>query len=173
MHYLIRNNAELILEPLHFDDLRLINSVKSVLADTGLPPEKLELEVTESVIQTKGNTLDIFNTLRSLGVQIAIDDFGTGYSSLGSLKQLPIDTLKIDRLFVVDMLNDTESSVLLGSIVGMAHALGYSVVAEGVEESDQVIALRGIGCDICQGFYFSRPVEASQIVVLAQRRSWS
>ncbi|MFT6858658.1 MAG: diguanylate cyclase (GGDEF)-like protein [Gammaproteobacteria bacterium] len=161
------------ISPLHFDDLRLINSVKSVLADTGLPPEKLELEVTESVIQTKGNTLDIFNTLRSLGVQIAIDDFGTGYSSLGSLKQLPIDTLKIDRLFVVDMLNDTESSVLLGSIVGMAHALGYSVVAEGVEESDQVIALRGIGCDICQGFYFSRPVEASQIVVLAQRRSWS
>ena len=161
------------ISPLHFDDLRLINTVQNVLADTGLPPEKLELEVTESVIQTKGNTLDIFNTLRSLGVQIAIDDFGTGYSSLGSLKQLPIDTLKIDRLFVVDMLNDTESSVLLGSIVGMAHALGYSVVAEGVEEGDQVIALRGIGCDICQGFYFSRPVEASQIVILAQRRSWS
>jgi EAL domain-containing protein (putative c-di-GMP-specific phosphodiesterase class I) len=99
-------------------------------------------------------------------VKLAIDDFGTGYSSLASLKYLPIDSLKIDRLFIRDMLEDSDSAVLLGTIVGVAHALGHSVVAEGVEEEAQVQVLRGLGCDTIQGYYFSRPVPADQVPAL-------
>jgi EAL domain-containing protein (putative c-di-GMP-specific phosphodiesterase class I) len=103
-----------------------------------------------------------------MGVKIAIDDFGTGYSSLASLKHLPIDHLKIDRTFIVDILQDPKSSILLGTIVGVAHALGQTVIAEGVEEADQVKVLNAIGCDIIQGYYFSKPVPALQIPDLAQ-----
>jgi EAL domain-containing protein (putative c-di-GMP-specific phosphodiesterase class I) len=98
-----------------------------------------------------------------MGVKIAIDDFGTGYSSLASLKHLPIDHLKIDRVFIIDMLQDSRSSILLGTIVGVAHALGQAVIAEGVEEEDQVKVLHAIGCDYIQGYYFSKPVPALQI----------
>jgi EAL domain-containing protein (putative c-di-GMP-specific phosphodiesterase class I) len=84
------------------------------------------------------------------------------------LKYLPIDCLKIDRLFITDMLKDSESSILLGTIIGVAHALGHSVVAEGVEEREQVMALSGMGCDMIQGYYFSRPVTADKIPALSR-----
>lgn len=96
-------------------------------------------------------------------MSIAIDDFGTGYSSLGSLKQLPIDTLKIDRLFIKDVLDNPKDSVLLGTITGLAHALGYSIVCEGVEQLEQATVLRGLGCDYAQGYLFSKPLQASLI----------
>jgi EAL domain-containing protein (putative c-di-GMP-specific phosphodiesterase class I) len=107
--------------------------------------------------------------LRAIGLKIAIDDFGTGYSSLASLKYLPIYCLKIDRVFVTDMLKDPDSSIILGAIVNVAHALGHEVVAEGVETMDQAVALYGIGCEIVQGYLFSRPVTAEKLSGLAQQ----
>lgn len=157
------------ISPIHFKDPSIIAQVKQVLAETGFPAQYLELEVTESVVQTSKENLDIFGQLRELNLKISIDDFGTGYSSLASLKHLPIDCLKIDRLFIIDMLEDTDSSILLGTIIGVAHALGHSVVAEGVEELDQVKILSGIGCDTIQGYYFSKPVPAEQIPALVSR----
>jgi len=157
------------ISPLHFQDPALLESVAEVLHRTGLAPADLELEITESVVQTTGDNFRMFQRLRELGVKIAIDDFGTGYSSLASLKSLPVDCLKIDRLFIIDMLSDPNASILLGTIVGAAHALGLLVVAEGVEEQDQVKALGGIGCDLIQGYYFSRPVPPEEIPELAGR----
>jgi diguanylate cyclase (GGDEF)-like protein len=157
------------ISPLHFSDGSLVNSVASILHKTGLKPELLELEITETVVQTsEGDNFAIFDELRNMGVKISIDDFGTGYSTLASLKALPVDSLKIDRIFITDILDDKNASILLGTIVGVAHALGYSVVAEGVELVEQVSVLRGIGCDIIQGYYFSKPVEASYIPQLAR-----
>ncbi len=156
------------ISPLQFGSPTLLRSLKQALAESGLPASQLELEMTESVVQTQGKNIDAFEQIRQLGVKLAIDDFGTGYSSLASLKYLPIDCLKIDRLFVCDMLEDKDSAVLLGTIVGVAHAMGHSVVAEGVEEREQVQVLRGLGCDTIQGYYFSKPVPAEQIPELAR-----
>ena len=155
------------ISPTHFQDPAILDSVAQVLDETGWEAENLELEVTESVVQITGNNLAMFERLRAMGVKIAIDDFGTGYSSLASLKHLPIDCLKVDRLFIIDMLEDTGSSIILGTIVGVAHALGHSVVAEGVENHEQIKVISGIGCDIIQGYCFSRPVPAEQIPALA------
>ena len=151
----------------HFQDADFIAMVEKTLEDTGFPGSMLELEVTESVTQPTSRNISIFTRLRKMGIRIAIDDFGTGYSSLASLKQLPIDCLKIDRLFIKDMLQNPESSVLLGTIIGAAHALGHSVVAEGVEEEDQMKVLTAIGSDFIQGYYFSKPVAAREIPDLA------
>ena len=154
------------ISPSHFSDPGIVEMVKGVVSKSGFPCQLLELEVTESVVQTGGENLSIFNDIRAMGIKIAIDDFGTGYSSLASLKQIPVDCLKIDRIFIVDMIEDQNSSILLGTIIGVAHALGYQVVAEGVEEGDQVKVLKAIGCDVIQGYYFSRPVIAEDIPAL-------
>ncbi len=154
------------ISPIHFQDPVITQTLLDTLKTTGLPATNLELEITESVVQTTGDNLEIFEKIRAMGVRIAIDDFGTGYSSLGSLKKLPIDCLKVDRMFITDMLQDPNSSILLGTIVGVAQALGHEVVAEGVETLQQVKVLNGIGCDIAQGYYFSRPVLAAKIPAL-------
>jgi len=151
----------------HFQDPGFVDMVEKTLADSGFPGTYLELEVTESVTQPTIDNLSVFDRLKKMGVKIAIDDFGTGYSSLASLKHLPIDHLKIDRIFIIDMLQDPKSSILLGTIVGVAHALGQTVIAEGVEEADQVKVLKAIGCDVIQGYYFSKPVPAQEIPDLA------
>ena len=151
----------------HFQDADFISMVEKTLADSGFPGTSLELEVTESVTQTDSRNISIFTSLRKMGIRIAIDDFGTGYSSLATLRELPIDCLKIDRLFIKDMLQNPESSVLLGTIIGAAHALGHTIVAEGVEEKDQVKVLTAIGSDFIQGYYFSKPVPAREIPDLA------
>ena len=160
------------ISPIHFRDPKLLDAVSGALARTGLAPESLELEITESVVQTVDDGFRLFRQIRNLGVSIAIDDFGTGYSSLASLKALPIDCLKIDRLFIADLLDDDRAEILLGTIVHVAHALGHAVVAEGVEERAQLEVLQSIGCDLIQGFYFSRPVPAEEIPALARRSFW-
>ncbi len=157
------------ISPIHFQDPSLITTVEQVLGETGLQPKDLVLEVTESVVQSVEESYDVFDRLQKMGLSIAIDDFGTGYSSLASLKQLPIDCLKIDRMFIVDMLNEAESSILLGVIVGAAHALNHSVIAEGVETREQLEILSGIGCNIVQGFYFSKPLPADEIPSTAKQ----
>ncbi len=151
------------ISAVHFQDSDFITMVEKTLTDSGFPASLLELEVTESATEPTSQNISIFAGLRKMGIRIAVDDFGTGNSSLASLKQLPIDCLKIDRLFIKDMLQNPESSVLLGTIIGAAHALGHTIVAEGVEEEDQVKVLTAIGSDFIQGYYFSRPVTAREI----------
>jgi len=155
------------VSPLQFSDGSVTRNVAQILSSTGIRPEKLDIEITESVVQTADKIVTNLRDLKLLGVKISIDDFGTGYSCLASLKNLPLDTLKIDRLFVKDILKNPKSAVLCGTIIGMAHAMGYEVVAEGVETMDQARSLVGFNCDLLQGYYFSRPVEAVQIPQLA------
>lgn len=156
------------ISPLHFNDPSLLQTVKNVLEETGLSPSSLELEITENVVQTTENNMGIFQRLRDLGVRISIDDFGTGYSSLSSLKSLPIDCLKIDRVFISNMFMDASSTILLRSIVNLAHALDYVVIAEGVEKDEEVEILKETGCDMVQGYLFSRPVTPDRIPQLSR-----
>ncbi|MEQ1638122.1 MAG: EAL domain-containing protein [Methylococcales bacterium] len=151
----------------HFKDPSLLKTVQEALHITGVPPQYLELEVTESAMQTEGY-LDVFKHLREYGVKIAIDDFGTGYSCLASLQQLPLDSLKIDKVFVDDVLVNPRTSLLLGTIIGLAKALNYILVAEGVETMDQALVMHGLGCNIIQGYLFSRPVTADKIPELVK-----
>ncbi len=153
----------------HFSDPSLVNTVREALAEHALPASRLELEVTEGVMQMGGESIEIFRRIKQLGVKIAIDDFGTGYSSLSSLKNLPLDCLKIDKAFVDDMLGKGEHSVIIATIVGMGQALGMEVVVEGVEHLKHVLYLRGLNCDTVQGYYFSKPVPPSKIPGLATR----
>ncbi|HGG60764.1 MAG TPA: GGDEF and EAL domain-containing protein [Gammaproteobacteria bacterium] len=153
----------------HFRSPQLISTVSQALDETGLDPSRLELEVTEGVMQTGGDSISVFKRIKKLGVSIAIDDFGTGYSSLSSLKKLPLDCLKIDREFIHDMLDKKEHSVIIATIIGMGQALGLKVVAEGVERQDHVLYLRGLNCNTVQGYFFSKPVPATEIPALAVR----
>jgi len=160
------------ISPLHFHDPSIINSVSSALTESGISPQLLEIEITETSVQSDTKAMVVLRQLQSLGVRISIDDFGTGYSSLGSLKHLPINTLKIDRLFIMDMLDQNGDALMLGTIIGLAHALGYSVVAEGVEEREQAIVLAGLNCDLAQGYLFSYPIPAHRIGALLTRDSF-
>jgi Amt family ammonium transporter len=138
----------------------LVDHVAQVLADTGLAPDCLKLEITESVLMHDAqHTAQELTRLKALGVKIAIDDFGTGYSSLSYLRQLPIDHLKIDRSFISGADCDGESQEIVKSIISLARSLGLTVIAEGVERADQLDRLRRCACDKAQGFMFSRPVD--------------
>ncbi len=138
--------------------------VRQVLKDSGLPPDSLDLEITESLLlDHDGGTLDVLNGLHDLGVALTIDDFGTGYSSLAYLKRYPIAALKVDRSFTRDVVHDPDDAAITQAIIGVARALNLHVVAEGVETSEQLAFLRSSGCDTAQGFYFSRPVPAEEM----------
>ena len=150
------------IAPSHFQDPSLLVSIQELLQETGIPSQYLELEVTENAMQTAGS-LQVFSQLRDLGIKIALDDFGTGYSCLASLKQLPLDYLKIDKMFVDDVFVNTHTALLLGTIIELANALDYIVVAEGVESKEQAILMQGLGCHILQGYLFSRPVNSDKI----------
>ncbi|WP_296508129.1 EAL domain-containing response regulator [Rhodoferax sp.] len=137
--------------------------VKTVLADTGLPPEMLELEVTESLaLHNVATTLAILHDCKALGVKLAMDDFGTGYSSLAYLKRYPLDALKIDQAFIRNIPQDAGDVAITRAIVAMAHSFGMNVVAEGVELPEQLAFLRELGCEDVQGYLFSKPVPADQ-----------
>jgi EAL domain-containing protein (putative c-di-GMP-specific phosphodiesterase class I) len=146
-----------------FDRSDLAAVVAQVLAETGLPAEQLCLEMTESVLMTDTEeNLAQLVRLKALGVSLAIDDFGTGYSSLAYLRRFPVDTLKIDRSFVERLGEQTDDAALANTIIQLGQSLGMSTVAEGIEEYGQLAALREMGCDYAQGFYFSRPVPAEE-----------
>ncbi|MDO6460205.1 EAL domain-containing protein [Granulosicoccaceae sp. 1_MG-2023] len=147
----------------HFQSGSLITSTQRALEQYRINPSRLELEITEGVMQVADKSLANFHALKKLGVNIAIDDFGTGYSSLSSLRTLPVDHLKVDRMFLHNVMQDEKQAVLISTIIGMAHALELAVVVEGVETLDHLLFLQAIGCETVQGFYFSRPVEASAI----------
>ena len=114
----------------------------------------------------------MLNDLRHLGVPLALDDFGTGYSSLTYLKRFPVDIVKIDQAFVGDLGQDQASQAIVSAIVDLAHALGMTVVAEGVETAEQHHQLMAVGCDSCQGFYFARPMSADDLDTLIRHRTW-
>jgi diguanylate cyclase (GGDEF)-like protein/PAS domain S-box-containing protein len=146
-----------------FDRSDLAAVVAEVLAETGLPAGQLCLEMTESVLMTDTEeNLAQLVRLKSLGVSLAIDDFGTGYSSLAYLRRFPVDTLKIDRSFVERLGEQADDAALANTIIQLGQSLGMSTVAEGIEEYGQLAALREMGCDFAQGFYFSRPVPAEE-----------
>jgi diguanylate cyclase (GGDEF)-like protein/PAS domain S-box-containing protein len=147
-----------------FQDPALIPAVVAVLKETGLPPAGLTLEISETV--TTGQTTATEGTLhalRELGVRLAIDDFGTGYSSLGHLKHFPIDTLKIDQIFVGGLGRSAEDDAIVGAVIALGHGLGLRICAEGVETADQAAHLRRLGCDLAQGYLFSRPLAPSAL----------
>jgi EAL domain-containing protein (putative c-di-GMP-specific phosphodiesterase class I) len=142
-----------------FRDPNLANDVARVLRETGLRPERLTLEITETVVMEQAETtVAALRNLKQLGVQVAIDDFGKGYSSLSYLKRFPIDTLKIDKEFVGGLGQDQGDTAISKSVVSLAHAFGLRVVAEGIEREEQLSQLRTLGCELGQGFLFSAPL---------------
>ena len=150
-----------------FRQPNLAMQVREVLAETGLAPGLLELEVTEGVIlRNDEQVIRTLAELRQIGVHLSLDDFGTGYSSLSYLKRFPLDTLKIDRSFVRDIKENADDSEIASAIIAMAHSLRLKVVAEGVESSGQFAFLQEQGCDLVQGYLFSPPVAAEKLVEL-------
>ncbi|BCR04983.1 hypothetical protein DESUT3_20520 [Desulfuromonas versatilis] len=155
------------LSPRQFNQRDLPEQVAKILRVTGLEPCWLELEITESIImQDLETTIDQMVRLMELGVRISIDDFGTGYSSLSYLKRFPIQTLKIDRSFVRDIGSDSDDTAIVAAVIALAHNLKLEVVAEGVETQDQLNFLKSRGCDLAQGFLFSRPISAEALLEL-------
>jgi EAL domain-containing protein (putative c-di-GMP-specific phosphodiesterase class I) len=135
-----------------------------IMMQTGLDPERLELEITESVaMQDAEKTISLLNGVRELGVQLSIDDFGTGYSSLSYLKRFPINKLKVDQSFVRNMTTNKNDASIAKSVVLIGQSLGLRVIAEGVETAEQLEMLRQYECDEIQGYYFSRPVSNTDL----------
>jgi diguanylate cyclase (GGDEF)-like protein len=150
-----------------FQDPGLVRDVKAALARTGLPPDSLTLEITESVLmQHTSSTIETLTELRAYGVRLAIDDFGTGYSSLSYLDRFSVDALKIDRSFVDGFGADREGPVLVRAIIELGQALGLEVVAEGIERVDQIGPLRALGCQYGQGYLFARPLQPDALSAL-------
>jgi EAL domain-containing protein (putative c-di-GMP-specific phosphodiesterase class I) len=136
-----------------------LDMVSDILQETGLSSKYLELEITESVaVKNPEYITGILEKLKSMGVRIALDDFGTGYSSLNYLKNFAITTLKIDRSFIIDINDNPKNAAIVSTILAMGRNLKLNVTAEGVETKEQYEALRDKGCDIIQGYYFSKPV---------------
>ncbi len=144
-------------------DPNFIDDVRRALAAADLPPHHLQLEITESVYVGAQSVVENLEALHALGVGLLIDDFGTGYSSLCYLKRLPVDTLKIDRSFVTDIVVDKTDQAIVGAIVAIAQNLGLATIAEGVESLEQATYLRELGCERLQGFFFSRPLGAEAL----------
>ena len=150
-----------------FIDPTLAGTVARILHESGLPPEMLELEITESTImQNAQQTVDTLKALSDIGVKLSIDDFGTGYSSLAYLKRFSVDSLKIDRSFVQDIIYDPDSFSIAKSIIALAHSLNLDVVAEGIETDSQLRMLSLLDCDLIQGYLVSRPVDEEQAAKL-------
>lgn len=160
------------LSPQQFRQSRLVETIAQVLAKTDLSPQYLELEITESaVIEDIDFTQSLMRELNRLGIQLSIDDFGTGHSSLSRLQFLPLDTLKIDQSFVRDWSHNSKASHIIAAIVALGRSLGLTLIAEGVEQQEQLEFLRSIHCDYAQGFFFHRPLSADQFTLLLRRES--
>ncbi|HEX3723564.1 MAG TPA: EAL domain-containing protein, partial [Nitrolancea sp.] len=150
-----------------FAQTNLVDQVRTVLEETGLPAVCLALEITESTVMDDArNAVGRLHELKSLGIQLGVDDFGTGYSSLAYLKRFPLDVLKIDRSFVNGLGRVPEDTAIVSAIITLAQVIGLGVVAEGVETPEQVQLLRDLGCERAQGFYFSRPIPDVEVTEL-------
>ncbi len=154
-----------------FRQKTLAETIARILDETGVEARFVELEITENVfIDNSDEMVETLLTLNDMGLKLSIDDFGTGYSSLSHLKRFPIDTLKIDRSFVQDIVTDPDDASIVAGIIGLAHSLRMKVIADGVETEAQRAILALQGCDQYQGYYFSKPLPASEIVTKLQRR---
>jgi len=152
------------VSPVQFHRGALHETILSALAASGLAPDRLEVEITESIfLEGSDATLKLLHSLRSLGVRVALDDFGTGYSSLSYLQSFPFDKLKIDRSFIQNLLTREGASAIVRAITELAHALNIETTAEGVEETAQLVELRAHGCSSVQGFLFAEPMTAKEV----------
>ena len=144
-----------------------IAEINDLIEKSGLSPEQLEIEITESILMDSVNkAIQCINDLKSMGIKLAIDDFGTGYSSLSYLNKIPADLLKIDKSFI-DRINTNESSKqYVAAMISMGHIMGLDVISEGVEQEEQLAALRSIGCDLIQGFIWGKPLPPEDVTEL-------
>ena len=158
------------LSPRQFAHPDLGGQIRGVLQETGFDPTCLELEITETALMSEGgDAATLLQQLKTMGLRLAIDDFGTGYSSLSYLRHFPLDTLKIDKSFVRDIPDHRDDMEIAIAIIELAHILGFTVLAEGVETEAQLAFLRKQGCDLYQGFFFSRPLPAAEFFALYQQ----
>jgi diguanylate cyclase (GGDEF)-like protein/PAS domain S-box-containing protein len=159
------------VSPLRFRHPGFVEELKEALAETGLDPARLVLEITESaLVEDVEKVVERLDELKALGVQLAIDDFGTGYSSLSYLKHFAVDVLKIDKTFIDSIAMGVEDSALARAVLRLGQSLGLKIVAEGVEQGVQADALKGLGCPLAQGYLFSRPIPGAEIAELIESR---
>jgi diguanylate cyclase (GGDEF)-like protein len=157
-------NVAVNLSPGQFRRGNIVDTVANVLSRTGLPAERLELEITESLLLGDNKeTLLALNRLHAHGVKISLDDFGTGYSSLSYLRNFPVDKVKIDRSFIAEIAGNRDHWAIVSAIVNLSHALEMTTVAEGVETEEQLLIVRATGCDAVQGYFFSAPMSAARL----------
>jgi len=155
-----------------FQTLSLLHTVITSLFDSSIPGHCLDLEITESIImENLSQSIEMLNCMKNYGITISIDDFGTGYSSLGYLKQLPVNTVKIDRSFVRDIPEDSGNTSIVGAIVAMSHKLDLNVVAEGIETQEQLETLKELGCDQGQGYLISKPIVLDELEQLLLKQN--
>jgi EAL domain-containing protein (putative c-di-GMP-specific phosphodiesterase class I) len=148
----------------------LIESIRRIVADTGIDPAMLEFEITETALMQHGQqTLETLEQISAMGIRLSIDDFGTGYSSLAYLKRFPVDKIKIDRAFVRDLETSSEDGAIVAAIMALAGSLQLSVVAEGVETEAQLALLREHGCGFAQGYLFAKPADGAEMPPLLAR----
>ena len=148
----------------------LADMVAQILAETGTDPAALSLEITEStIVEDEDSAITALSALKKQGVAIGLDDFGTGYASLSLLKLLPVDVVKVDQSFVAGFGRDPKDAPIVSAVIGLARALGLTVIAEGVETTEQVYALRAMRCECAQGFYFARPLAPEEVTPLLTR----
>ena len=160
----LRVSVNLSARQFHQKDL--IQTIDKILIETGLDPRSLEMELTESIMQNAEKIIETLREINARGVEISVDDFGTGYSSLSYLKRLPIQTLKVDQSFVQNISTGTDDTVLVISIINLAHNLHLKAIAEGVETAEQLRFLRWLNCDRMQGYLFSRPLPTEEMTKL-------
>ena len=151
----------------------LLTEIQETLNKYGLDAARLELEITESAMTSDINrTVEVLDKLSQMGVKLAIDDYGTGFSSLSYLKKFTVDFLKIDKSFVIGMINDLHDASIVRSTIELAHNIGLKVVAEGVEDNETLTLLASMGCEIAQGYYFSRPLSVFELPRWMKNSPW-
>lgn len=160
------------VSPVQIERGDFVQVVRNALIETGLAPERLEIEVTESLfIQNLAYASKVLTGVKGLGVSVALDDFGTGYSSLGTLRAFPFDRIKIDRSFVFDMVRNSNAAAIVDSVLGLGRAMGLTVVAEGVETEEQLKLLRTLGCQQIQGYLIGKPMPAGHYAAVTGKVS--
>jgi EAL domain-containing protein (putative c-di-GMP-specific phosphodiesterase class I) len=150
----------------------LVERVAGLIAQAEVPPDTLTLEITESgVMADPEAAITVLWGLRRVGVRLSVDDFGTGYSSLAYLKRLPVDEVKLDKSFVLNMTGDADDAAIVRSTIELAHNLGLQLVAEGVENQETLELLAALGCDLAQGYHLARPIPAGELARLQRHPS--
>ncbi|GEK35151.1 putative bifunctional diguanylate cyclase/phosphodiesterase [Kurthia sibirica] len=161
------------ISPLHLKDKNFVSSIQSILQETGCTADLIEIEITEnSLLSQTELMIETFAKLKKLGISIALDDFGKGYSSLSYLKNFPIDTLKIDRDFIMGMTENSSESRMVIAIIGLARIFNMTVVAEGVETLTECTIIENANCDYMQGFFFSKPLPLEEVACLFKKEGW-